>query len=268
MQVPHPSRDLSTIFKRKTGYCIKQQRNKQVQYVPLDPQPDPKHVVSIQTYYTKCKLDKTYAKKACWFAHDSALQSNLAVVQYVGKFPGLAPHGNSRQQTEYIRTPTEVMDEVKDMAGKHKPHQIYNKLKNKYDEISRPTGLQQINDKIKYEKSKEKKHVGHSNTVADQVMTLENMVSEGHHFVRSIIRTSKRPPCIILYTDEQMTDLKNLCCSGQTVLGIDKTFMLCKMHVTVTCYKQMTVTRTRTNEPPLFIGPLFIHDNSDFDTYM
>ena len=35
---------------------------------------------------------------------------------------------------------------------------------------------------------------------------------------------------------------------------------------TVTCYKQMTVNRTRTNEPPLFIGPLFIHDNSDFDT--
>ena len=44
--------------------------------------------------------------------------------------------------------------------------------------------------------------------------------------------------------------------------------MLCKMHVTVTCYKQqMAMNRTRTNEPPRFIGPLFIHDNSDFDTY-
>ena len=91
--------------------------------------------------------------------------------------------------------------------------------------------------------------------------------SHPHTFVRSIIRTSKRSPCIILYTDDQMTDIKNLCCTGQTVLGIDKTFMLCKMHVTVTCYKQMTVNKTRTNKPPVFIGPLFIHDNSDFDTY-
>ena len=120
----------------------------------MDPQPDPKKVVIIQTYYTKSKLDKTCAKKACWFAPESAFQSNLAVVQYVGKFPGLAPHGNSRQETEYIRTLTEVMDEVKDMAGKHKPHQIFNKLKKKYDEISRPTGLQQVNDKIKYENQK------------------------------------------------------------------------------------------------------------------
>jgi len=39
------------------------------------------------------------------------------------------------------------------------------------------------------------------------------------------------------------------------------------MHVTVTCYKQLTVKRVRTGEPPIFLGPLFIHDNSDFETY-
>ena len=60
---------------------------------------------------------------------------------------------------------------------------------------------------------------------------------------------------------------KLLCCTGQTVLGIDKTFTLCDMHVTVTCYKQLTVVKEGTTEPPLFIGPILIHDNSDFDTY-
>ena len=39
------------------------------------------------------------------------------------------------------------------------------------------------------------------------------------------------------------------------------------MHVTVTCYKQLSVAKERTTEQPLFIGPIFIHDNSDFDTY-
>ncbi|MEW8547998.1 MAG: hypothetical protein AB2693_31220, partial [Candidatus Thiodiazotropha sp.] len=256
------------MFKRnKIGYCIKKQVQKKIQYIPLDPQPDPQKVVILQTYYTTSKLDKSYVKKACWFAPESALQSNFAVVQYLGKFPGLASHGNSRQNTEYIRTPTEVLDEVKEMSGKHKPHQIYNKLKIKYDELTRPTGLQQINDKIKYEKAKEKNHIGHSSNTADQIITLENMVSEGHPFVRSIIRNSRKSPCIILYTDEQLSDIKNLCCTGQTVLGIDKTFMLCKMHVTITCYKQLTVNRSKTGNPPIFLGPLFVHDNTDFETY-
>lgn len=76
-----------------------------------------------------------------------------------------------------------------------------------------------------------------------------------------------KAPCLILYTDEQMTDLKNICCNGQSVLGVDKTFNLCDMHVTATCFKQNAVVRDDTGESPIFWGPLFIHDNSDFDTY-
>ena len=222
------SGNLSNIFLRNGQYCYKRQVQRKTEYIPLNPQPDANQIVVLQRYYTHLKLDSTYKKRVSWFAN-GGLQKNLAVVEYAGIFPGLALHGNPRQQTEHIRTPAEVMNEVKEMAGKQTPHQIYDTLKNKYDEISRPTGLQQINDKIKYEKTKEKKHVGHTNNIADQINSLENMVSEGHNFVRSIIRNSKRALCIILYNDEQMTDLKNLCCTGQTVLGIDKTFMLCKM---------------------------------------
>lgn len=39
------------------------------------------------------------------------------------------------------------------------------------------------------------------------------------------------------------------------------------MHVTVTCFKQMTVTKDKTDEPPLFTGSMFQHDNSDYETY-
>ncbi|XP_052249452.1 uncharacterized protein LOC127857125 [Dreissena polymorpha] len=39
------------------------------------------------------------------------------------------------------------------------------------------------------------------------------------------------------------------------------------MHVTVTCFKQVSVTRPQTDKPPIFIGPMFLHDNSDFETY-
>ena len=39
------------------------------------------------------------------------------------------------------------------------------------------------------------------------------------------------------------------------------------MHVTITCYKQTSVIRHDTNEHPIFLGPIFIHDNSDFESF-
>ena len=92
-------------------------------------------------------------------------------------------------------------------------------------------------------------------------------MTDSDDFVRATIRTAGKPPTTILYIDQQIDDIKTMCCTGQTVLGVDKTFNLCRMHVTVTCFKQMTVTKDKTDEPPLFIGPMFLHDNSDYKTY-
>jgi len=92
------------------------------------------------------------------------------------------------------------------------------------------------------------------------------MAAEGNTIVKSVIRDQEKAPCIILYNDEQIQDLKNVCCSGKSILGEDKTFNLCDMHVTTTCYKQVSVKRNSTQEPPIFLGPVFIHDNSDFQS--
>ena len=43
--------------------------------------------------------------------------------------------------------------------------------------------------------------------------------------VKSIIRDMGKTPCLILYTDEQIKDIKTLCCTGQSILGIYKIFM-------------------------------------------
>lgn len=83
----------------------------------------------------------------------------------------------------------------------------------------------------------------------------------------SIVRDQGKAPCIIRYSEDQMTNLKTLCCSGQRILRVDKTFNLCDMHVTATCYTQIRVLKDMTNEPPIFLGSVFIHDNSDFDSY-
>ncbi|KAK3609244.1 hypothetical protein CHS0354_009359 [Potamilus streckersoni] len=103
-----------------------------------------------------------------------------------------------------------------------KPQSIYKKLKKKYDEVIRPTGIQQVNDKKKYEKSKGHT-TGHIKTVADHIQQLENMITLSHSFVRTLTRTNGETPSILLLDDEQLTDINNIYCTGQTVLGVDKT---------------------------------------------
>lgn len=265
----HENGDLSILYLRNGVYCVKKQVNKRLEFRPLQPQPEKEQTVVLHRYYTTHKLNKGYKKKVTWLG-EGGLESSLAFVEYVGKFSGLGPHGKSQSQdTKYTRIPDYVMTEVDRLTDqKSKPAAIYLTLRDKYDEVTRAP-MKTIYNKIYNNKSKAAQANGQtiSNNIADQICYLENMITDNDTFVRSMIRSGGKSPTIILYTDEQIADLKTLCCSGKTVLGVDKTFMLCKMHVTVTCYKQLTVTRHTTGEPPLFFGPMFVHDNSDYETY-
>ena len=107
---------------------------------------------------------------------------------------------------------------------------------------------------------KNRGHV-HVKNMADQFQAIENMVQANHPFVRHISCGLGKTPTIVLYTEEQLFDLKKLCGGGHSVLGVDKTFNLGNMHVIVTCYKQITVKRRRTGEPTIFL-----HDTSDFES--
>ena len=57
---------------------------------------------------------------------------------------------------------------------------------------------------------------------ADHKGELDMLVTNGPLLVKSIIRDQSKAPCLIFYTDEQMADIRNLCCSGETVIGVDK----------------------------------------------
>ena len=61
----------------------------------------------------------------------------VAVVEYLGNFPGLPPHGNSKSGEEYIRTPAHVMTEMSDMLRKDNPLNVYSKLTNKHEVTDR-----------------------------------------------------------------------------------------------------------------------------------
>ena len=59
---------------------------------------------------------------------DGGLQSTckFAVVEYIGKFPGLAPQGNSKQaDSEYLRTREFVMEEANELLKQDKPKIVH-----------------------------------------------------------------------------------------------------------------------------------------------
>jgi len=266
--VINASGELKSMCLRKGVFGYEKNKGKKM-FVPLDPQPEQCNVLELCRYYTNLKQDSTYKKRVSWLGLGAT--SEIDVVEYFGNFPGLSVHGNSKEKTEYTRTPNVVMQEMSDMLKFNKPQHVYNKLSSKFDELSGPTSKRQVYDKNYNDKRTDLKSATGRTTkrqnIADHINELDRLLADETSIVKSIIRDQGKPPCIILYTKEQLDDIKTLCCSGQSLLGVDKTFNLCDMHVTVTCYKQTSVVRHDTSESPIFIGPTFIHDNSDFESY-
>ena len=249
----------------KDGSLSYQKKTKgQISYIPHDPQADSSMVFIVHRYYAVLKKDNSYKKRATRLGGQGP---HIAIVEYIGMFPGLCAHGNSTTDNEYVRLPPKVMTDITTLTGKMKPHQIFNQLSDKYDDFHQPSSIRQIRDKIYNVNKKERTVEGRNDNFADQIRHLENMVTDKDEFVRSVFRTGGQTQTIILFTDEQIKDIKTHCCTGKTVLGMDKTLNLCRMHVTVTCFKQLTIRRIKTDDNPIFLGPVLIHDSSDFATF-
>ena len=68
-----------------------------------------------------------------------------------------------------------------------------------------------------------------------------------------------RVPYIVLHNDDQTADLRRFCCGGytinKTVIGVDITFYLSDLHVTVTVYKNLSLLSRRS-------GPVFLMEEA------
>jgi len=51
------------------------------------------------------------------------------------------------------------------------------------------------------------------------------------------------------------------------VLSFDKTYNLGSLYVTVGIYRNLALQRIGSGDVPIFIGPIFIHGNSDLEIY-
>jgi len=102
-----------------------------------------------------------------------------------------------------------------------------------------------------------------------QVLTL----LKSHPFVQKVSLTKDTSPTVLLYTAQQLSDLRRFCCQGsegapRSVLGIDRTFNLGPCYVTVVVYTCKAVIRNDTRSHPTFVGPMFLHWDGQYETYV
>ena len=74
---------------------------------------------------------------------------------------------------------------------------------------------------------------------------------------------------MVLVYDYTLNNVDPFCTNDNTfsVLGVDPTFSLGDLDVTVTTYKHLMLESRVDSKPPTMIGPMFIHVNKDSASY-
>ena len=72
---------------------------------------------------------------------------------------------------------------------------------------------------------------------------------------------------VVIFSENQINDVQRFCCSGKTVLGVDKTFNLGEVFVTASTFKNLALMNPLSDDHPIFLGPMYLHGSSTFDAY-
>ena len=242
---------------------------RKIDFQAFTDQPDLDSVITVHRSYSKHTKSSEYKRRISWLQC-----SNVAVAEYIGNFPGVSVHGNSTKSTRpYTRMQPASLDKVKDMVKHKAPRQVYQDLiLLDTDFSSAPHSLKQVRN-LKYNEKKKREKVTETQSRAnfcDHIQTLASMANT-HEFVQHVIHSKSKVPSVVLFTKYQIKDIQRFCCSSPqafvTPLSFDKTFNLGECHVTLGVYKNLALVHRDTRNHPIFIGPLFIHGNSDFQTF-
>ena len=134
-----PSGDLKKIVKRLDQndlFCFEKKAKGKFYYTPFNPQPTDDELLHLHRHYAYLKEDNNDRKRVSWLSLGG--NTEIAVAEYIGNYPGLAPHGNSKKKkkkkekkknrAEYVRTPHHVMVEMGEMFKTKTPQHVYDKL--------------------------------------------------------------------------------------------------------------------------------------------
>ena len=94
-----------------------------------------------------------------------------------------------------------------------------------------------------------------------------NKKYEDATFVKEVLTTTNtKPPNVILYAEEQMISLRSSIKNG-CIIGIDRTFNVGACYLTVTTFRNRNIIKNESNEPPIMLGPMYLHWDGTYHTY-
>ena len=234
------------------------------QRVPLEPQPSEDSILILKRLYSELKRDSSYKRRISWI--DTVDLSSSLCIEYIGKFPDITTsHGNAKSENnEYVRTQPQIKEKIKGYTKAAAPRDVYAKMLLE-DSINAPRDLKQVQN-VKYHNMKEERGSTHRKNTADDVQHLLTSIHD-HPFIQQIVQTKGKPaPSVIVYTKEQLQDVKKICENGK-VIGVDRTFNLGPCYVTLLTYHNFDLRRRLTQAEPIFMGPAYLHWDGTFETY-
>jgi len=158
------------------------------------------------------------------------------------------------------------MTEVTARAKNAAPKVVYTDMVHDMEVDDAPRNSRVISNKQYRDRSNDRRNkgAGHRANFADEMQSLCSMIASDSSFLREVSLRGGRVPTLTLFTDRQLAEVKAFCFNAVhgSVWSCNKTYNVGKLYLTVTVYR-----RVATGDIPIFIGPVFVHGNSDFETY-
>ena len=150
---------------------------------------------------------------------------SIAVAEHIGDFPqNNLPHGNCKTITgEYVRTSCAVKQNLDDMIeARDTPREVYEDMVLSNPDCA-PRDLRQVQN-AKYALGRKRRIVnGHiyKKNQADEVQTLLSDIHK-HPFIQEVIQTEGKPPCVVLYLEDNLKDIRQFCTSSSRIIYYEK----------------------------------------------
>lgn len=239
-------------IKKKIFYVGTYEQNKTT-WKPLKPQPDPESIVRVCRYYSilRGNIKRRVTSVSGKDFKDRALFEYLCM-----------DSGNNTSEFTY----KSVEPKSQNKAQKNKPL-ISEELTEQENSDSEEDVEQETPRNLKeIPNTKKKVQRNMLSKVHDEDLVMLAMLEE-NPFVQAVISRKDKSPCVILYNDKQFSEMKRNLQFG-SVLGIDCTYMFDDCFVTMTVYQNSRALHKETDEPLLYLGPVFLHSDQDFLTYV
>ncbi|XP_071552504.1 uncharacterized protein [Panulirus ornatus] len=249
--------------KEGLGYCLPKQVKKKRVFLPMKPQPKPDCILEVRRHYTVLKRCPTYKRRVTWA--ENSVAPPRAIVEYIGKYPRSYSHSNKyTTTTNYLQTVSQTKDNLHSAATYSSAAQAYTDFNGSGVFSNRPRSLQCVcslkhkkKNRAQQKSSQDKNKLAN---YADHTQQVESQL-EHHSFAQQVFKNQEKVPLMITYADEQIMDFKRSCYAGplglSSVTSCNKTFNLSPRDMTVSCFKQPTVTQNITGETPIPFGPLW-----------